>query len=103
MVGFTERQLGQGKSPVWGGLTLALVVGVVAYLVALLAGWNAQLTAFRSAAVIFAVLAVTSLPSWVQSRRAGRIAPVIEPLGEALISADLVWVALFGGGDGLHS
>jgi hypothetical protein len=103
MVGATEEWLSQGKSPVWGGLTFAVVVGVVAFLVALVAGWNAQLTAFRAAAVLFTFLAVVGFSAWVRSRRAGRIAPLIEPLGDAVISGTLVWVAFFADGDGIHS
>jgi hypothetical protein len=103
MVGHTERQLARGKSPVWGGLTFALVIGVVTYVVALIAGWNAQLAAFRAAAVLFTFLAIMAWPAWARSRRAGRIAPFIEPLGQTIISVALVWVAFFGGGDGLHS
>jgi hypothetical protein len=88
---------------VWGGLTFAAVIGVAAFFVAQVAGWNAQLTAFRAAAVLFTVFAVPSLPGWFLSRRAGRIAPIIEPVGEVIIALALVWVAFVAGGDALHS
>ena len=93
----------EGRSAVWGGLTFAVFAGVVAFVVALVAGWNAQLTALRSTAVVYTLMALMGLVGWVDSRRNGRTAPIAEPIGDVILSATLIWVAFAVQLDLLHS
>lgn len=87
------------RSPVWGGATLALIVGAIFGGLSTLFGWGDFVgNGLKAAAVVFTFMFVIGLPGAVQTisdrtRMSSRV--LGETIWETLISAGLVYAAFF--------
>lgn len=87
------------RSPVWGGLTIAVIAGVVFGGISAVFGWGSFFgNGLKAAAALFTFMTVISLPGAVLNivRRTPLASRVIgESVAEIVISAALVYLAFF--------